>query len=547
MATRIVPPSSPATRQAWAPLGHAVFRSLWIAGLASDFGSFMHEVGEGWLMTTLTSSPLSVAVLASADSLAIFLLAVPAGALADVADRRRLAMVAQAWMLGTAALLGALTVTHRMTPGLLIGLTFVMGIGAAVDGPLWQAIVSEVVPRRDLPQAVTLGGLSYNLARAFAPALGGLVVAAAGPFAVFLLNAVTFLYTLVVLARWRGVKQRSTAPAERWLGAMQGGLRYVRHSPELVAAFVRAGASLFGGICLMALLPLFARRSLGLGSSGFGVLLGCMGAGAVAAAVLLPRLQGKLSAEATLSAGTLIFAAAVVALALAHAPWLAGAVMAVAGLAWMAMISSLNVAVQMATPSWVRARVLSVFLLVFQGALALGGVAWGALAARTDLRVALAAGGAAVAASVVARVWFPLSGRVPDFSPAAWPKPQLVCEPPEDAGPVLVTTSFRVPAPNLARFTRAAADLERMRRRSGAYGWRLFRDPSTPDELVEVYLVDSWAEHMRQHERLTAEEREAEKRLAALAVAGTEPVVHHLVAVDEDEREEDDGGAGKGR
>ena len=401
----------------WAPLHHAVFRSLWIAGVASNVGAFMHEVGEGWVMTMMTSSPLKVALLQSAESLPIFLLVIPAGALADVVDHRRLAIVAQAWMVAVTSTLGVLAFAHRLTPALLIGLTFVMGVGEAVDNPLWQAIVSEVVPRHELPQAVTLSGLSINLARAFAPALGGLVIAAAGSFAVFLLHAVTLAYVLVVLVRWQRVKSPSTAPAERWLGAMGAGLRYVRHSPQILAVFFRTGASMFGAVCLLALLPLIARRSLGLGSAGFGVLLGCMGLGAVIAGALLPRLKGRWSSEATLSAGTLVFSATLGTLALVHQPWLARGVMLVVGAGWMAIVSSLNVALEIATPSWVRARVLSVFMLVYQGALALGGVVWGVLAERTDLRLALLAGGATVAASLAVRIWFPLRGQVPTSLP----------------------------------------------------------------------------------------------------------------------------------
>jgi len=480
-------------------------------------------------MTSLSPTPLHVALLESADSLAIFLLAIPAGALADVVDRRRLAILTQVWLLVTAALLGVLTLAHRMTPGLLIGLTFVMGIGASIDGPLWQAIVPEVVPRRELPQAVTLGGLSLNLARAFAPALGGLVIAASGPFAVFLLNAATFAYVLVVLLRWHRVAPRAGLPAERWIGAMRGGLRYVRHSPELVAAFVRAGATVFGAICLVALLPLFARRALALGSLGFGVLLGCMGIGAVLSALLLPKL--RLSAEGALSSGTVAFAAAVCAVSLAHAPWLACAVMVLAGFAWMAIMSSLNVAVQMATPAWVRARVLAAFMLVFQGAIALGSVVWGALATKTTLRTSLLAGGVTLLASLAARVWFPLGGRSPDFSPAAWPKPALVCDPPTDAGPVLITVSYRVAPENVAAFVEATRNLERLRRRGGAYQWELFRDPATPDAFLEVYYVELWGDHLRQHERATVEEGEVQKQLQGLVVAGTEQEVSHLIAV----------------
>jgi MFS family permease len=524
------------TPSLWAPLREPVFRALWIAGLASDFGAWSHEVGEGWLMTSLSASPLRVALLQSADSLAIFLLAIPAGALADVVDRRRLAILTQAWMLATAATLGVLTLAHRMTPDLLIALTFVMGIGGALDGPVWQAIVPEVVLRRDLPQAVTLGGLSLNLARAFAPAIGGMVVAAAGPSAVFLLNAATFAYVMLVLLRWRRDPPRTRAPAERFVGAMRGGLRYVRNSPELVAAFSRTGACIFGGICLMALLPLFARRELGLRSTGYGLLLGCMGLGAVGSALLLPKL--KLSTEPVLSAGTLTFAGAVFGLAFARAPWVAGGVIFLAGSGWMAIVSSLNVAVQMATPAWVRARVLAAFMLVFQGAIALGGVAWGALGTRTSLRTALAAGALAVAASLVGRKVFPLRTSAPNFSPAVWPKPALVCEPSTDAGPVLVTTSYRVAPGNVAKFVATARTLERLRRRGGAYQWDLFRDPSTPDTFLEVYFVDVWAEHLRQHERVTMDEWEIQNQLAALAIAGTERRVAHLIAVSDDEATE---------
>ena len=516
----------------WAPLRQPVFRALWFAGLVSDFGAWMHEVGEGWLMMSLSPSPLSVALLQAADSFAVFLLAIPAGAIADVVDRRRLAIVTQVWLLAVAALLGLLTVTHRMTFAALIGLTFSMGVGAALDTPLWQAIVAEVVPRRDLPQAVTLGALSINLARAFAPAFGGLVIAAAGPFAVFFLNAVSFVFVIAVLARWRRIQPRSVAPSERWFEAMQSGLRYARHSPEILAAFARAAATLFGSVCLLALLPAFARATLHLGSLGFGVLLGCMGIGAVVAAAALPKLDGKVSADATLTTGTLVLASALVMLGISPNAVAAAPVMVVAGMAWMSVISSLNVAVQIATPSWVRARVSSVFMLVFQGALVPGAVFWGALAARTNVRVALLSAAFAVAASVVARARFPLGGRVPDFSPAAWPKPQLVCDPAAEAGPVLVTVTYRVAPVDAEPFVAAMRDLERIRRREGGYNWGLYRDVSTADTYVEVYLVESWAEHLRQHARVTADERAAELRAEKLTVEGSERSVRHMVSAD---------------
>jgi MFS family permease/quinol monooxygenase YgiN len=492
----------------------------------------MHDVGESWLMTSLSSSPLLIALLQAADSLAIFLLALPAGALADVVDRRRLAILTQAWLLVGAALLGLLTVTHHMTPWRLIGLSFVMGIGAAFDGPVWQAIVSEVVPRKELPAAVTLGGLSFNLARAAGPAMGGLVVAAAGPFAVFLLNAVTFLYGIVVLFRWRRPPVRTSLPAERWLGAMQSGLRFVRNSPDLIAIFVRSGVSLLGGSCLLALLPLFARRELGLGSLGYGALMGCMGVGSVlSATVVLPRLRARLSPDGILGVGAVAMAAGLGGLALARDVWSGGAAMFVAGLASMSVVSSLNVAVQMASPQWVQARVLSVHLLVFQGAVALGSIAWGALAARTSLRTALVAAAVTMVAGLVARVRFRLGTEEHDFSPSMhWPRPMLACEPSADDGPVLVTVEYRVPPENVTRFLEAATALGQSRRRFGAFQWELFRDPAEPDRFVEAYMVESWGDHLRQHDRVSVEQQDDEKELHPLLTPGTAPIVTHLIA-----------------
>jgi MFS family permease len=518
---------------AWAPLSHPVFRALWLAGLASDFGARMHQVGEGWLMTSLSASPLDVALLEAADSLAIFLLAIPAGALADVADRRRLAFGTQVWLMVAALLLALFAIEGWMTPKLLIGLTFVMGLGGALDEPLWPAIVSEVVPSRDLPQAVTLGGLSINLARAFAPAIGGVLVAAEGPYAVFLINAVTFAIVLFVVLRWKREKPRSAAPAERWFGALQGGLRFTRNSPGLIAAFVRAAATLVGGTCVIALLPAFARNTLGLDSLGFGLLLGCMGIGAVIAATLLPNLDGKVSADAVLSAGTIVYAGSVVALALAQNLAVAMPAMLIGGVAWMALVSSVNVAVQVATPSWYRARVSAVFMVVFQGSIVLGSVVWGWVAERSSVRVALMSGAACIAASIIARIWLPLAARVPDFSPSVWPKPTLLLEPSDDAGPVLVTIRYHVPETNRARFVVVMFELERLRRRSGAFDWRLYRDPSSPHEYTEAYAVDSWAEHLRQHERVTKDETAVEEEARSLSIGGAAPEVRHLIAVDD--------------
>jgi predicted MFS family arabinose efflux permease len=502
----------------------------------------MHEVGESWLMTSLSPSPLLVALLQSADSFAIFLLALPAGALADVVDRRRLAICTQAWLLVGAAVLGVLTATHHMTPWRLIGLSFVMGIGAAFDGPVWQAIIPEVIPRKELPAAVTLGGLSFNLARAVGPALGGLLVAAAGPFAVFLLNAVTFGYGIVILVRWRRAPISSTLPAERWLLAMRSGLRFVRSSPELISIFVRTGFSLMGASCVMALLPLFARRELGLGSLGYGAMLGCMGAGSVlSTAVFLPRLRARLSPDAVLGVGAVAVSAGLLSLALARDAWVAGGAMFFVGLAWMCLLSSLNVAVQMSSPSWVQARVLAVYLLVFQGAVALGSVTWGAIASRTSLRTAMLVAAATMLVGLLARLRFRLGTQEHDFSPSQhWAKPMVVCEPPSDAGPVMVLVEYRVAEENIEKFFEAAAAIGRGRRRLGAFQWALFRDPGDPQRFLETYMADSWADHMRQHDRVSVDEEADERAGRALLLPGTEPIVTHLVAARARDGEADD-------
>jgi MFS family permease len=496
----------------------------------------MHQVGEAWLMTSLSPSPLLVALLQSADSLAIFLFSLPGGALADVLDRRRLAILTQAWLLVAAFALGVLSLGGAMTPWLLIGLSFAMSIGTALDMPVWQAIVPDVVPRNELPQAVALGGVSINVARTVAPALAGLVIAAVGPYAVFFFNAATFFYVIAVLVRWRPIRASTNLPRERLFGAVRRGLRYVRHSPELLATFFQTGVALFAGSCLLALFPVFARQELSLESTGYGLLYGCMGIGAVLSAMLLPRLRAKLSPDATLATGAVGFAAVLLMLAAVRSPWLAAGAMLVGGMAWMSMLSSLNVAVQIATPSWVRARVLSIYVIVFQGAIALGSVVWGTLAARTSLRIAFIASGATMlAGSLAGRNRFRLSTRAPNFSPSLyWPKPALVCEPTAEDGPVLVMMEFRVPSENVSSFIEAARHVQRLRRRAGAYQWGLFRDPSAPEKFVLTYMVDSWADHLREHEWLTVDEGDAEARLDALVVAGTQRIVTHLIAVPPD-------------
>src|SRR5215831_379651 len=316
-----------ATASAWSPLGHSLFRMLWIATVVSNVGTWMHNVGAAWLMTSLTASPTIIALVQAATSLPVFLVGLLAGALADIVDRRLLLLWTQGWMLTSAAVLGILTLVGVTTPWVLLALTFALGLGAAMNAPAWQAIVPELVPRSELSAAVALNGTSFNLARAVGPALGGLIIAAAGTAAVFLLNAASFLGVLIVLYRWQRPLNASLLPPEHVFGAMRAGVRYVRHAPALYAVLLRIGSFIVCGTALWALLPLVVQQGLGLGAIGYGGLLGCLGLGAVAGAILLPRVQRKVAINPLVAGATSLFAATTLVVAYGHSVVLVSAAM----------------------------------------------------------------------------------------------------------------------------------------------------------------------------------------------------------------------------
>jgi MFS family permease/quinol monooxygenase YgiN len=516
---------------AWGPLREPIFRALWIASVASNVGSWMQDVGESWLMISLTKSPILVALVETAGSLPIFLLALPAGALADVVDRRRLLLTTQSWMGASAALMGALTLAGVVNPWLLLLLTFTLGLGVAMNGPAWQAIIPELAPRDELPAAVALGSVAMNVSRAIGPALGGLLVAAAGSGIVFLLNAVSFLGVIVVIYRWRQAPQKIPMPPEHVFGAMRAGLRYVSHAPELRAAIVRAGIFILCGSALWALLPLHARHTLGLGSFGYGVLLGCIGAGAVAGAAFLPKARRKASNNSLVVGASVLFASMLAVLAHARVPVVAGAAMIFAGVAWITITSSFNTVAQTSAPTWVRARALAFYLLVFMGGMAAGSAAWGAVATHVGVTKALTYAAWGLIAGLAASPRYKLVGDEElKLGPSAhWPEPVVVVEPRPEQGPVLVQIEYRIDPERASEFLHAVRELRRTRRRDGAVRWGLFRDPAEPGRFVESFVVESWAEHLRQHARATESDREIEERVQAFRIGGGEPVVTHLI------------------
>ncbi|MEA2445870.1 MAG: hypothetical protein QOJ12_3162 [Thermoleophilales bacterium] len=504
---------------AWAPLRHRLYRALWTAQLVSNIGTWMQNVGAVWLMGSLGGSPALVALVQSAVTLPVFLTALPAGALADIVDRRRLLLVTQSWMLLSAAALAVLTWQNAVTPGLLLALTFSLGLGTAMNMPAWQAIQPELVPRGEFPQAVALGSASINVGRAIGPAIGGLLVAAVGTEAVFLLNAVSFLGILVVLAGWRRERSESDAPTEHLSGAIRAGVRYTRHSPALRAVLVRSATYMIGASAFLALLPVVARNELHMSAAGFGLLLTCFGAGAVIATGTLPRLRERLRTDRLVVGATLLVAACLLALAIAEYVAVAVVASLLGGVAWVICLSSFNVAAQGALPAWVRARGMGFYLLTVQGGTALGAALWGIVASAVSVRAALAGAAGVLAAGTLVALRFRLAwGERLDMRSAPYTsEPTLVVEPRPEHGPVLVTIEYRVPSSNAEAFAEAMRRVGRARRRTGARRWGLWRDPAHPDRYMETFVTDSWEEHLRQNQRVTATDRRLEEAARELA------------------------------
>ena len=491
----------------------------------------MHDVGAAWLMTTLSPSPVLVSLLQTATTLPVFILALPAGALADLVDRRRLLMFTQGWMCVAAGTLGVLALAGLSTPWMLLAFTFALGLGAALNMPAWQATTPELVSREELPAAAALSGVAVNIARAVGPAMGGLIVAEIGAWAVFVLNAVSFIAVMIVLYRWHRSPRESVLPAERFLGAMRTGLRYLRHAPGLHAVIVRTLGFIVCGSAVWALLPLIARQELGLTSLGYGLLLGCLGLGAVAGAAALPWVRRKIGTDALAAGATVIWAGATLALAYVRVVGWLYAVMAIGGAAWIGFMASLNAAAQTAVPSWVRARALAVYLLAFMGGMAGGSALWGTVAAYEGIPFALTCAALGLVLGLPAAARYRLAADTDlDLTPSLhWPAPAVALEPDLEGGPVLVTVEYRIDPERSHEFSRTMHAQSRVRRRDGAIQWGLFVDVTDPGRYVETFVVESWAEHLRQHERVTVADRDLEDRTRSFHIGDTPPVVSHFI------------------
>lgn len=514
---------------------HRLFRALWIANTTSNIGTFMQSVGSAWLMTSLSASPLTVALLQTAASLSIVLLALPAGALADVFDRRHLLLVTYYFMLVVAAMLALLTLTGFITPSVLLVFSFLLGVGAAVSMPSAMGHAMELVPKSDAQHVITLGGISINIGFAVGPILGGLVVAAYGPWSVFMLNALSFVGLILFLHRWHRLPYSSQLPPEHVIGAMRAALRYVSHSTRIHGLLVRDLAFSIGSSSLMALLPVLTREVLGLGSTGFGVLVGCFGIGAIIGGfIVLPRLPKKLSIEWIVGGAILVFAGTLITLDYQPNFVILCFAMITGGIAQLIIISSLNFSAYRSAPKWIGIRVLSIHILVFQAGMTGGSVLWGIVADLFGATTALLLASITLIGGLTTMTHYKLllHGKDLDIIPALhWPLPQVTANIRPDDGPVLIQIEYIVDVAKSKDFEFAIEELKNVRLRDGAINWGIFHDVANPDRYVETFMAESWAEHRRYHERFTNIDREIENRVLSFHIGKAAPVVNHFIGL----------------
>jgi|HubBroStandDraft_4_1064222.scaffolds.fasta_scaffold06093_5 MFS family permease len=525
--------SEPGTHgSTWSPLRIGVFRAIWLAVLVSNIGLWMQTVGAQWLLVEQPHASILVALVQTADMLPDVIFGVVGGVLADMFDRRRLLIAVQAFMTVTAVALTALTFAGQMPPALLLTFTFVLGTGSVISLPAYQSLIPELVPRTQVAAASTLGSISVNLARAIGPAIAGVLIARIGVGAVFAINAATFLAYCIVVVAWHPAVEASTQLPERFASALRAGGRYVRYAPVVRRMLLRTSLFLVPGSALWALLPLVATQRLHMGASGYGLLLGALGVGAVAGSFLLPPLRAKLSANRLLLAASLVYGAVMAAIVLIPTAVLAVVLLLPAGLAWMAVLSTMNASLQLFLPEWVRGRGLSVYLTVLFGSQAVGAVVWGFVAAPKGVTPAfLIAAALMVGGAATIRMWPMIDTAGMDRRTVTRSEPQLAFDALPDQGPIVVRITYTVSSERERTFLDSMARVRLSRLRTGATQWGLFRDGESPHEFVELFVVTSWDEHLRQHtDRLTG--TDAEYLDYARSLSDPEPRTSHLIATE---------------
>jgi len=508
--------SASASASAWAPFRHRTFAVIWVATVVSNIGGWMYSVASGWLMTSLDADPLFVSLVQVANNLPMFLFALPAGALVDIVDRRLFLIIGETAVTVTSTAFAVLVWMHLITPWSLLVFSFLVTVASAVTAPAWQAVVPQLVPKAELPGAIAANSVGINVSRAVGPALGGLMVVAFGIAAPFWVNAVSNVGVIAALIRWHPPKRSGpTLPRERFGQAMLSGLRHARYNASLRATLMRTVAFFVFASAYWALLPLVARDQIGGSSALYGVLLGVIGASAVAGAFLLRTLRARLGPDVLLAGATVATALATALFGIAHNASVAVAASVLAGASWIAGVSSLNVSAQVALPEWVRGRGLSMYVTIMFGALSLGSALWGEVASRMGLPLALyaAAAGAVLAIPLTWR-WKLQTGAAIDFTPSMhWPEPVTTADVEPDEGPVLTLVEYRIDPQHREAFLQAMGPYARIVRRNGAYDFAVYEDPAVEGRYVETFMSDSWSEHLRLHGRVTVTDRKAEERV----------------------------------
>lgn len=525
------PQSAPTSTGGFAPLRQTLFTVLWVATIIGNTGSFIRDVASAWIMTDLSPSPAAVALVQAAATLPIFLLAIPAGVLSDILDRRKFLIAIQFLLASVSICLMLLSFAGLQSVTSLVALTFLGGIGAALMGPTWQAIVPELVDKHDLKSAVALNSLGINIARAIGPAMGGLILASLGAAFTYGVDVISYVFVISALLWWRRPIAAQDALSERFAGAFRAGLRYARASRELHLVLLRAFIFFALASSVWALLPLVARSLLGGGAGFYGILLGAVGLGAIAGAIIMPKLRAHLSADGLLLLAALVTAAVMAFLSFAPPQWAAVAGLLLLGAAWITALTTLNGVAQAILPNWVRGRSLAVYLTVFNGAMTAGSLSWGALAQVIGVPFTLLTGaiGLVIAGLMAHRIKLPTGDA--DLAPSNhWPEPLTAAPVEHDRGPVLIQIEYRVAAEDRADFLKALARLSAERRRDGAYSWGITEDAADPELMLEWFLVESWAEHLRQHHRVSKADADLQADVLRFHRGEQRPDVRHFLA-----------------
>jgi MFS family permease len=518
---------------AFSPFKHRAFAVLWAATLISNIGTWMFNVTSGWVMTDLSPSPLMVSMVQAATALPVFLLALPAGALGDLFNRRKLLMGTQIFLAIALSIFAVLLWMDFVNAWILLLFTFVIGAGSAFAMPAWQAIVPRLVPRSALGSAITLNGVSMNIARAIGPALGGFILVAAGAIATTILDAVSYLVVMAALVWWRvAAEQSDPLPREYLVGAMQAGIRFALHSIPLRYTLIHTLAFFSCASAYWALLPLIAKDTLQGGADLYGILLTSLGIGAVAGAFLLPVMKKRLSADAVMKLS--VTATALCMMMFAHGGHAAIGIVAgfIGGVSWIMAVSSLNVSAQFALPDWVRARGLAIYQMAAFGAMAAGSVGWGQTAESVGVSSTLVISGLLGIFLVLVTGRFKLNlGEYHDHTPSGhWTEPVVITPLAHDNGPVLVTLEYSIDDSDREEFYALMKELGITRRRDGAIQWGFFEDVEIHGRFVEMFTVESWVAHLRQHARVSTSDKILQDKIFSLHRGGTPPKVMHAVA-----------------